>query len=69
MFNDRGSVAVRLAVADDARHGVAVMNKGIWLRHHPDGWGVNVLTPATADARAAGACFNDTRVDVEAASA
>jgi anaerobic selenocysteine-containing dehydrogenase len=59
-----GSITVPLAVGADTRPGVAVMAKGVWLRNYPDGWGVNVLTPATGDALANGACFNDTRVTV-----
>lgn len=43
------------------------MAKGVWLRNHSDGWGVNALTPATGDALINGACFNDTRVTVSAA--
>ena len=62
--NSRGSIIVALAVNDDTRPGVAVMSKGIWLREHDDGCGVNVLTPATGDALVNGACFNDTRVEV-----
>ena len=66
VFNDRGSIQAPLDVHDATRPGVVVMSKGVWLRHHADGWGVNVLTPATADALVNGACFNDTRVEVAA---
>ena len=62
--NDLGSIVVPLEVHDDTRPGVAVMSKGVWLRQHGDGWGVNVLTPATGDALVNGACFNDALVDV-----
>ena len=65
--NERGSVEVRLDVNADTRPGVAVMTKGVWLREHTDGWGVNALTPATGDSLVNGACFNDTFVDVLAA--
>lgn len=64
VFNDHGSLDVLLEVSDDTRPGVAVMTKGVWLREHADGWGVNVLTTATGDALVNGACFNDTFVDV-----
>jgi anaerobic selenocysteine-containing dehydrogenase len=60
-------VRARLDVGDDTRQGVVVMAKGIWLARHGDGRGVNLLTPATSDALADGACFNDTRVDVRPA--
>jgi anaerobic selenocysteine-containing dehydrogenase len=66
VFNERGSLDVPLEVHDATRPGVAVMSKGVWLRQHADGWGVNVLTPATADALVSGACFNDTHVEVAA---
>ena len=59
-----GSIDVRVDVRDDTRPGVAVMSKGVWLRHHGDGLGVNALTPATGDALVNGACFNDTFVEV-----
>jgi anaerobic selenocysteine-containing dehydrogenase len=64
VVNDQGSVAASLQVNDDTRPGVAVMSKGIWLRNHANGVGVNVLTPATGDALVNGACFNDTFVNV-----
>ena len=64
VFNDQSSIVVPLDVNDDTRPGVAVMNKGVWLRKHSDGWGVNALTPSTGDALINGACFNDTFVDV-----
>ncbi|MCU1360673.1 MAG: putative molybdopterin oxidoreductase, partial [Ilumatobacteraceae bacterium] len=60
VFNEQGSIEVALEVHDATRPGVVVMSKGVWLRNHHDGWGVNALTPATADALVDGACFNDT---------
>lgn len=66
VFNSQGSLSVDLAISDDLRPGVAAMAKGIWLRNHPDGFGVNLLIPATADDLASGACFNDTFVEVAA---
>jgi anaerobic selenocysteine-containing dehydrogenase len=59
-----GTIRVPLDVHDATRPGVAVMSKGVWLRHHGDGRGVNTLTPATGDELANGACFNDTFVEV-----
>ncbi|MGA0894715.1 MAG: molybdopterin-containing oxidoreductase family protein [Ilumatobacteraceae bacterium] len=59
-----GSVAVPLEVRDDTRPGVAVMAKGVWLRHHPEGVGVNALCPDTGDELVNGACFNDTFIEV-----
>jgi anaerobic selenocysteine-containing dehydrogenase len=62
-----GTITVPLDVHDGTRPGVAVMSKGVWLRHHAGGWGVNTLTPATGDPLANGACFNDTFVEVTSA--
>ncbi len=59
-----GSIVVPLEVNDDTRPGVVVMSKGVWLRHHDDGLGVNTLTPSTGDALVNGACFNDTFVEI-----
>jgi len=64
VWNETGSITVPVAVNTDTRPGVAVMSKGVWLRNHSDGWGVNALTPATGDALINGACFNDTVVQV-----
>lgn len=64
--NEQGAIVVPAEVNDDTTPGVAVMSKGVWLRHHADGLGVNVLTPATGDALGNGACFNDTAVRVVA---
>jgi anaerobic selenocysteine-containing dehydrogenase len=64
VFNDQSTIVVPLDVHDDTRPGVAVMSKGVWLRNHGDGRGVNALTPSTGDALVNGACFNDTFVDV-----
>ena len=64
--NAQGSIVVPLEVNTDTAPGVAVMAKGVWLRNHADGLGVNALTPATGDALGNGACFNDTFVHIAA---
>jgi anaerobic selenocysteine-containing dehydrogenase len=64
--NAQGSITAPLEVGNGTRPGVAVMAKGVWLRHHPEGVGVNVLTPATGDALVNGACFNDSIVWITA---
>jgi anaerobic selenocysteine-containing dehydrogenase len=66
VWNDRGELFAQLAVGTETRPGVAVMSKGVWLRHHRDGHGVNVLTPAIGDPTCNGACFNDTFIHVDA---
>ena len=68
VWNEVGSITVPVEVNTDTRPGVAVMSKGVWLRNHSDGWGVNALTPATGDALINGACFNDTVVQVAPAT-
>jgi anaerobic selenocysteine-containing dehydrogenase len=62
-----GAITVPLAIDPAVRLGVAVMAKGVWLRGHPDGMGVNALTPATGDPAFNGACFNDAVVTVSPA--
>ncbi|MEY4173548.1 MAG: putative dimethyl sulfoxide reductase chain YnfE precursor [Actinomycetota bacterium] len=62
--NDLGSITVPVAVTDEIRPGVVLITKGAWLRHHPEGVGVNALIPATGDSLVNGACFNDTFVEV-----
>ena len=65
VWNETGSITVPVEVNTDTRPGVAVMSKGVWLRNHSDGCGVNTLTPATGDTLINGACFNDTIVQVD----
>ena len=61
------SITVPVEVRDDVRPGVAVMAKGVWLRHHPEGYGINALCDDAGDPLANGACFNDTFVEVTGA--
>ena len=61
-----GSIRVPLEVHDATRPGVAVMTKGVWLRQHPEGVGVNALCPDTGDTLVNGACFNDACIEVSA---
>lgn len=62
--NELGAITVPLSVTDEVRPGVVLITKGAWLRHHPEGVGINALIPATGDALVNGACFNDTFVEV-----
>jgi anaerobic selenocysteine-containing dehydrogenase len=68
VVNGRGRVPLTLIVSDETCAGTVVTPKGIWLRNYATGVGVNELMPATGDALVGGACFNDTRVEVVAAS-
>lgn len=62
--NELGAISLPLSVTDEVRPGVVLVTKGAWLRHHPEGVGINALIPATGDALVNGACFNDTFVEV-----
>lgn len=64
--NDLAALEVTVAIDDTMRPGVVMMPKGIWLRHHPEGFGVSALCPDTGTAQVNGACFNDARVEVRA---
>jgi len=66
--NDRAAVPTRVRLDATLRHGVASMPKGSWCRDFAGGLTANALTPATLSDLADGACFNDTRVEVDAAS-
>ena len=50
------------------RPGVVSMPKGSWCRDFAGGLTANALTPATLSDLADGACFNDTRVEIDAAT-
>lgn len=66
--NDLGRVVLALAISEDVPPGVVSAEKGTWLAGSPTGQTVSAL--ASADDRAdlgEGACYNDTRVEVEAA--
>ena len=65
IFNRFGEVRTRVRVTDELRPGVVFLPKGLWARHTQNGWTSNVLCPDTATDLGAGACFNDTRVEVE----
>jgi len=65
--NDLATLRVTVAIDDTLRPGVAMMPKGVWLRQHPEGYGVSALCPDTGTSQVNGACFNDARVEVRAA--
>jgi anaerobic selenocysteine-containing dehydrogenase len=67
MFNQSGEVRSTLKINDELRPGVAVLPKGIWARHTHNGQSSNALAPDTLSDLGAGACFNDTRVQIERA--
>jgi anaerobic selenocysteine-containing dehydrogenase len=65
LFNDQGEVRMRARVTPIVRSGLLSMPKGLWRRHTSNGWTSNVLAPDTLTDLGGGACFNDTRVEVE----
>jgi anaerobic selenocysteine-containing dehydrogenase len=65
LFNDSGEVLCTAKLNADLRPGVASMPKGLWARHTHNGQTSNALAPDTLSDLGAGACFNDTRVQIE----
>jgi anaerobic selenocysteine-containing dehydrogenase len=68
IWNDLGSVVLRLQVSDAVAPGVVASEKGAWLATSETGQTISALVSADDRADLAqGACFNDTGVEVEAA--
>jgi anaerobic selenocysteine-containing dehydrogenase len=67
MFNDSGEVLCTAKLNRDLRPGVASLPKGLWARHTHNGQTANALAPDTLSDLGAGACFNDTRAQIERA--
>lgn len=65
MFNDSGDVRCAAKLNADLRPGMAAMPKGLWARHTHNGQTSNALAPDTLSDLGEGACFNDTRVQIE----
>jgi anaerobic selenocysteine-containing dehydrogenase len=65
MFNDSGEVRCAARLNADLRPGLAALPKGIWARHTQNGQTSNALAPDTLSDLGEGACFNDTRVEIE----
>jgi len=65
VWNDRGSVILKLQLTDAVPPGVVASEKGAWLATSPTGQTISALVSADDRADLAqGACFNDTRVEV-----
>jgi len=64
--NDQAQIPTVARLDPSLRPGVATMPKGSWCRDFADGLTANALVPDTLSDLAEGACFNDTRVEVEA---
>jgi anaerobic selenocysteine-containing dehydrogenase len=65
MFNDLGEVRLPANTTPLVRRGTVAMPKGVWRRHVSNGFTSNVLVPDALTDLGAGACFNDSRVQVE----
>ncbi len=68
VWNDLGEVFLPLRVTDTVRPGVVSSFKGAWFRTSDNGQTVSALAPAHHADIAGGACYNDARVEVAAAS-
>jgi anaerobic selenocysteine-containing dehydrogenase len=68
MWNDLGEVRLPLRITEAVRPGVVSSLKGAWLRSSDNGQTVSALAPAHHADLAGGACYNDARVEVAAAS-
>ncbi len=64
-FNASGEVRCSAKLNGDLRPGLASLPKGLWARHTQNGQMANALAPDTLSDLGAGACFNDTRVQIE----
>jgi anaerobic selenocysteine-containing dehydrogenase len=69
VWNDLGEVHLVLRITDATRPGVVFSPKGVWLRTSDTGYTVNGLVPNAKADICDGACYNDTRVEVEALGA
>jgi len=65
VWNHLGEVFLPLRVTPAVRPGVVCSEKGAWLRTSTNGQTVSALAPTDKADLAEGACYNDTRVEVE----
>ncbi len=67
-WNDLGEVHLKLEITDAVPPGTVYSPKGAWFRTSSTGQTVSALVPGTKADISEGACYNDARVDVEAAA-
>lgn len=67
LHNALGEVFLTLKVTDAVREGVVYSPKGCWFKTTPNNQTVSALAPTTKADLSEGACFNDCRIEVEAA--
>jgi len=65
VFNGLGEVRCNVTLGAWNRRGTVSLPKGLWRKHTANGYTANVLAPDTLSDLGGGACFNDTRVEVE----
>lgn len=68
VFNELGEVRCPVSIAPSVRPGTVVLPKGLWRHATRNGSTANALAPDSLTDFAAGACFNDARVEVKAVS-
>jgi len=66
VWNDLGEVHLPLRITETIRPGVVSSLKGAWMRTSDNGQTVSALCPTHHADISEGACYNDTRVEVEA---
>ena len=67
LFNDRGTVSMRVAVDDSLLDGVVTAPFGWWNEHHQERRSINVLTNPVAPQGFGSAAFHETLVEVRLA--
>jgi len=67
VFNNLGEVYLPLKISDNVRPGVLYSPKGSWFKTTTNNQTVSALAPTFKADLSEGACFNDCRVEVEAA--
>ena len=69
VFNALGEVRCNVQLGAWIRPGTVSLPKGLWRKHTANGLTGNALAPDTLTDLGGGACFNDARVQVQAAPA
>jgi len=64
VFNDLGEVECKVSIEPTVRPGTVVLPKGLWRKSTANGFTATALAPDTLTDIGAGACFNDSRVEV-----
>ncbi|MFQ5505086.1 MAG: molybdopterin-dependent oxidoreductase [Planctomycetota bacterium] len=65
IFNELGEVRCDARINPDLREGTVMLPKGLWSRHTRSGTTANALVPDSLTDLGQGACFNDSRVEIQ----